>query len=295
MKILVTGASGQSGSAVVREFARRQIPVRALVRNRGKALSLGSLRNVEIAVGDMLRPDTLADALQGIERVLLISSADSKMLETQCTFIDAAKRYGVQHIVKFSGKESNLGYDAKRFRFTRMHEEIEAYLEDSGIPWTHLRPSQFMQVYLREAPSIVNKGSLCLPLENVRMSPVDQKDIAKVAFALLTTDGHQSKAYEMTGPEALSMSDIAERISDAVGKEVVYRNISPGERRNALLQAGMPPDLVDALDEQGEERRRCPESLVSLATHEMFGVRPTTFAEFAREHAAVFWAGGPLN
>jgi uncharacterized protein YbjT (DUF2867 family) len=288
MKILVTGASGQSGSAVVREFAQRQFPVKALVRSRAKAASLESLRNVEIVEGDMLRLETLGAALHGVERVLMISSANPAMVETQCTFIDAAKKSGVPHIVKFSGKESNVGYDAKNFRFTRMHEEIERYLEDSGLSWTHLRPSQFMQVYLRETPSIVNKGALCLPLENVRMSPVDQEDIAKVAFALLTTNGHEGKTYEMTGPEPLSMSEIAERISDAIGKKIVYRSITPAGRRHTLLQAGMPLDLVDALEEQGEERRRCPESRVDLSTHEVFGVPPTTFAEFARKHAAVF-------
>lgn len=292
MKILVTGATGQSGAAVVREFAQHQVPVRILVRDRAKAAPFESFRTVQITEGDMLRPETLADALQGIERVLMISSAYPNMIETQRSFIDAAKKRSVQHIVKFSGKESNIGYDSSKFRFGRMHEEIEHYLENSGLSWTHLRPSQFMQVYLREAPSIAKKGELCLPLENVRMSPVDQKDIAKVAFALLTTDRHEGKTYEMTGPEALSMDEIAERISDAIGKKVVYRNITPAERRNALLQTGMPTDFVDALDEQGEERRRCPESQVNVATHQMFGVRPTTFAEFAREHAAIFRSNG---
>src|SRR5262249_22466119 len=116
---------------------------------------------------------------------------------TQCTFVDAAKKAGVQHIVKFSGKESGVGFDAKRFRFTRMHEEIETYLEGSGLAWTHLRPSQFMQVYLREAPSIVSRGALALPLDDARLAPVDLEDVAKVAFAILTEGGHEGRNYEM--------------------------------------------------------------------------------------------------
>ena len=162
--ILVTGASGWSGSAVIREFARRKTPVRALVRSRARARDLETLPDVELVEGDMRRPDTLEPVLRGVERALMVSSSDPQMLETQCTFIDAAKRAGVRHVVKFSGKESGAGFDAKRFRFTRMHEEIETYLERSGLAWTHLRPSQFMQVYLREAPSIVSKGALPLPL-----------------------------------------------------------------------------------------------------------------------------------
>src|SRR6266851_4412408 len=99
----------------------------------------------------MLRPETLDPVLDGVDRALLISSAGPEMLDTQWRFIDAARQAGVGHIVKFSGKESGIGFDPLRFRFTRMHELIEDYLEASGVAWTHLRPSQFMQVYLCEA------------------------------------------------------------------------------------------------------------------------------------------------
>ena len=151
-----------------------------------------------------------------------------------------------------------------------------------------------MQVYLREAPSIVSTGALALPLDDARLSPVDLEDIAKVAFALLREEGHEGRIYEMTGPEALTMAEIAERISDAVGKTVRYVNVTDAERRQALLSAGVSPYFADALDEQARERRLCPESRVSLETHEAFGVRPTTFAEFARRNAAVF-GGDPAR
>jgi uncharacterized protein YbjT (DUF2867 family) len=107
----------------------------------------------------MLRPETLGRALDGTSRVLMISSSNPQMAETQQAFVDAARKAGVRHIVKLSGKEAYRGYDAKRFRFTRMHEEIERYLEASGVAWTHLRPSQFMQVFLRER----RKGGLRAP------------------------------------------------------------------------------------------------------------------------------------
>src|SRR4029453_14369465 len=177
--ILVTGASGWSGSAVIREFARRKTPVRALVRSRARARGLETLPDVELIEGDMRRPETLESALRGVARALMISSSDPEMLETQCSFIAAAKRAFVRHGVKFSGKESGAGFDAKRFRFTRMHEEIETYLERSGLAGTHLRPSQFMQVYLREASSIVSTGTLALPLDDASLSPVDLEDVAQ--------------------------------------------------------------------------------------------------------------------
>jgi uncharacterized protein YbjT (DUF2867 family) len=246
------------------------------------------LATVELVEADMLRPETLDAALRGADRVLMISSSNARMLETQCTFIDAAKKAGVRHIVKFSGAESGIDFNPENFRFTRMHEEIERYLERSGLKWTHLRPSQFMQVYLREVPTIVTENALFLPMENAKLAPVDIEDIAKVAFALLRNGGHHAKSYDMTGPEALTMTDIAERISQAIGKTVRYVNVAPEEKRRALLAAGTPPAFADALDELFAERRKQRESRVYLGTHVAFGIQPTTFADFARHNADLF-------
>jgi uncharacterized protein YbjT (DUF2867 family) len=291
--ILVTGASGLNGSAVIREFARQGAPVRALVRSRDKAAALLDLPTVEVVEGDMAKPDALGAAFDGVDRALLISSSDPHMLETQCTFIDAAKRAGVAHVVKFSGAES--GCDPLRFRFTRIHEEIERHLEQSGLAWTHLRPCGFMQVYLREAATIFHQGALFLPMGEVTSAPVDIEDIAKVAVALLRSGGHEGKnhegkSYPMTGPEALHMADIAAHISRASGKPVRYVAISPDERRAALLAAGIPRYFADALFEQATERLRHPDARIHLETHEAFGVRPTTFGEFAIRNAAAFRA-----
>jgi uncharacterized protein YbjT (DUF2867 family) len=288
--ILVTGATGLSGSAVIREFAAQQAPVRALVRNRAKAHTFEKLPNVEVVEGDMLRPETLGTAFRDVDRVLMISSAREWMVQTQCTFIDAAREAGVRHIVKWSGKESGIGFNPNHFRSTWEHEHIEDYLENSGLAWTHLRPSQFMQFYLPPAPTAVDvtKKRLLLPMENARLSPVAIEDIAKVAFALLHSEGHESKSYDMTGPEALTMTEVVERISQEVGEPFRYVNITLEEKRRAWLAAGIPFERVDTVMQVLSERRQCAESRVYLDTHEQFGVRPTPFTEFARHNAAAF-------
>jgi len=270
----------------MQEFARQGRPVRGLVRNRANAQALEGLSGVEIVEGDMLRPETLGPVLVGVERVLMISSANRQMVDTQCTFVDACKKAGVAHVVKFSGAEPD--FDAQKFLFTRMHEEIERYLERSGLAWTHLRPSQFMQVYLREVGTIVAEGTLCLPLGDLQLAPVDIEDIAKVAVSLLWHGGHEGRSYDMTGPEPLTMKEIADRISQATGRTIRYVDIPLEEWRRRLLAAGMPEYFVDALDDQTRERRKRSKSRVCLGAHQAFGVRPTTFAEFARRHAAVF-------
>jgi uncharacterized protein YbjT (DUF2867 family) len=169
-----------------------------------------------------------------------------------------------------------------------MHAEIERYLEGSGLAWTHLRPSQFMTEYLREVPTILARGALLLPLEDARLVPVDVGDIAKAAVALLTTPGHEGKIYAMSGPEALSMAEVAEQIARAVGRPVRYVSITREERRQALLAAGVPPFSVDALDVQAGERVRGTEATVHPETHTALGITPTPFAEFARRNAGAF-------
>jgi uncharacterized protein YbjT (DUF2867 family) len=293
--ILVTGAAGLSGGAVIREFARQNAPVRALVRSRARATALEGLRSVEIVEGDMLRAETLAPALIGIDRVLMISSARERMIQTQCMFIDTAKRAGVRHIVKFSGRESGVGFNPDHFRSTWEHEHIEDYLERSGLAWTHLRPSQFMQFYLPPAPTAVDvaKAALLIPMENARISPVDIDDVAKVAFAILHSDGNEGRSYNMTGPEALTMQEVVDNVSNAVGRRYEYVNVSLDDKRREWLTAGIPADRVDTVIDVLAERRKCAESTVDLSTHQRFGVHPTTFAEFARRNATVLRGESP--
>ena len=288
--ILVTGATGASGSAVIREFVRRELPVRALVRDPAKLATGAVPSSVQVVKGDMREPDTLVEALDGVHRVLMISPAAPDLVETQCTFIDAARRAGVAHIVKFSGRGC---YPDSEFRFARMHGEIERYLERSGLAWTHLRPSQFMHVYLREVPTILAEGELRLPMADARLAPVDVADIAEVAVGVLHGDGHEGKRYEMTGPEALTMTEVAETISSVIGKPVRYVDVEPERKSEELRDAGLGPFFVEALDELFRLRRRnLDESRVDLSTHETFGVTPTRFEDFVRRDAEVFLGVG---
>jgi len=146
--ILLTGATGTAGSFIANEFARERVPVRILVRNRAKAAGLEKVPTVEIVEGDMSKRSTLGPALDGVDRVLMISAPVMDMVETQSVFIDASKAAGVRHVIKFSGLDARPD---TTFPFGIMHLEIEKYLEASGLIWTQLRPTGFMQEYLRWA------------------------------------------------------------------------------------------------------------------------------------------------
>jgi uncharacterized protein YbjT (DUF2867 family) len=283
--ILVTGAAGLNGTALVRTLSAKGIPVRALVRNVTKAAPLAALPNIEIVVADMAKPETLPAALANIGRAMLNSSADPAMLEVQSNFIAAAANAGVKHVVKLSGIMPELD---SPFRFARMHGEIEKRLEASGMAFTHLRAGEFMPTYFRQVPSIVAKGALFLPMEDQRIASIDVGDLAEISALVLTRPGHEGKIYPLTGPEALTMTEVAEQLSAATGKIIKYINVAPEDAKKAQLAAGLPPYMADAIAELFAERRKGKESQVSLVAEGLLGRRPASFSEFAKRNAAIF-------
>ena len=201
---------------LVSRLSARGVHVRALVRNTAKATGIASLPMVEIVEGDMAHPETLTVPLRGVERAMLISSSDRAMLEVQSNFIEEARKAGVKHVVKLSGIIPELD---SPFRYARMHGEIERRLEASGMAFTHLRAGEFMHAYFRQVPSIVAREAFFLPMEDAKIASIDVGDIAEVATTVLTSPGHEGKIYPITGPEALSMAEVAEKLSVATGKK----------------------------------------------------------------------------
>ena len=243
------------------------------------------MANVEIVEGDMARPETLSKALRGVDRAMLISSSDAAMLEVQSNFIDAAQKARVKHVVKLSGIMPDTD---SPFRFARMHGEIELKLERSGIAFTHLRAGEFMHAYFRQVPAIVARGAFFLPMEDARIASIDIGDIAEVAAKALTEPGHEGKVYPLTGPEALTMAEVAEKLSAATGRPIQYVNVAPEEARRAQLAGGMPQYTADALVELFAERRKGKESQVSPVIEGIIGRRATSFDDFALRNAAIF-------
>lgn len=288
--ILVTGATGLNGKELLRKLSARGVAVRALVRNPAKAEAIAALPHIEIVQGDMAQPETLVTALRGVDRAMLISSSDPAMLDVQSNFIDAAKRAGVKHVVKLSGIMPELD---SAFRFARMHGEIEKRLEASGMAFTHLRAGEFMPAYFRQVPNITAKGAILLPMEDARIASIDVGDIAEIAARVLTGAGHEGKIYPLTGPQALTMAEVAEKLTAATGKTIRYVNVPPEAARQAQLAAGMPPFLADALFELFAERRSGKEARVWPDAAALLGRPPTSFDEFVRRNAAVFRGEAP--
>jgi uncharacterized protein YbjT (DUF2867 family) len=282
--ILVTGATGTTGSEVACQLAAQGSAVRAFVRDPEKAAPLQAL-GIDLAVGDLNEPETLSPALEGVERLFLLTSADPRQVEQQGQAVLAAQAAGVRHIVKLSALGADL--DAS-ISVARWHAHTEKQIEASGLAWTHLRPHYFMQNLLTFAPTIATEGKLYAPMRDGTIGLVDARDVAAVAVAVLTSDEHAGKVYEITGPESLSFDDLAATIGAATGRQVTYVDIPPSEAEKAMVAAGVPDWMADALVGLYGILSAGHASITTQVVPEVTGQPARTFAAFARENAKLF-------
>src|SRR5215213_9455860 len=234
--ILVTGATGNNGTEIVKRLATARVQVRAMVRNRERANAI-ALPNGEVVEGDFDRPATLLSALAGVERAFLLPPSSERAQAQQIAFIDAARQSGVAHIVILS----QFGAEAHSpVRFLRYHGVVEAALQASGIAYTLLRPNLFMQGLLNFRSTIATRNAFYAAAGDAKVSAVDVRDIAEVAVDALTESGHEGKLYDLTGLQALTHAEMAEGLSKALRRQVAFVNIPPEAMRDILLGFGVP-------------------------------------------------------
>ncbi len=284
--ILVTGATGKVGSEVVRQLASESVPVRAFVRDPARASSV-RLPGVDVAVGDFARPETLDRALSGVNRVFLLSPADPEQVTLQGNVVQACKRAGVARVVKISVAG---GPDAAT-QIGRWHWTTEKQIEASGLGFTMLRPTLYMQQTLSFAASVARTGSFSAPMGTGEVAMVDTRDVAAVAVRALTEDGHDHKIYDVTGAEALSFDAVADAISEAIGRKVSYVHVPPEYAKKQMLGVGVPRWLVDDMLVLFASFREGYGAAVSDAVQSVTGRRPRSFPQFARDHARAFLEG----
>lgn len=242
--ILVTGATGNIGRELVMQLAQTGKPFSVMVRNAAKAQQMmGQIPNIKIVEGDVSRTNTLPAALDGVDRLFLLTPSDFRQVEQQGNVINAAKAAGVKHIVKLS--VVGAAHDAPA-QLMRWHAQCERLLEESGIAWTHLRPHVFYQYWLQLVyPINMTGGFYASLLENVPLPAIDIRDIATVAVRCLTEPGHEGKIYRLTGPEALTNGQVAQKIGKVMGKPVSYSYMPPEATKAGMAQLGMQPWFVD--------------------------------------------------
>jgi uncharacterized protein YbjT (DUF2867 family) len=276
--ILITGATGNNGREILRRLSGRGLPIRAMVRKPNTWIE--AMPDVNCVVADFDNETSLQKAIAGVDRAFLVTNSSERVEEQQTRFVRAAQTAGVKHIVYLSQLHASAD---SPLRFLRYHAAIEDALHSSGMAWTSLRPNLYMQGLLMIGKSIASEGRFYAPAVDCRVSVVDVRDIADAAVSALTEDGHSGKVYNLTGPQALTFTEMASLLTQALGKPVSYVDIPEGAMRAALGKSGMPEWQADGLIEDFAHYRRNEATEISTGVEKVTGHLPTSFEHFARD------------
>jgi uncharacterized protein YbjT (DUF2867 family) len=286
MTVLVTGATGNVGSQVVRELLALGVPVRAFVRDQGGARTrLGP--DAELAVGDLSDASSVERALAGVDRVFLSSADGPDKVGQEAGVVDAAAAAGVRLIVKASTMLAEAGSPLPPLDWNGRGEE---HLLRSGVPATLLRSGFYMTNMLMAAEQVRGDGSLVAPAGDGRIAMIDPRDVGAVAAVVLTEPGHAGRSYRLTGPEAIGYDDVAAELSRATGSPVRYVDVPESAARAGLAAAGMPGWLVEHLVGLFRLVRAGGLAEVTDDVRLVTGRAPRGFGDFAAHHAGVFGA-----
>lgn len=281
--ILVTGASGSVGRAVLAEVSRSGQKHRAMYRSKEEAAKAPA--ETETVIADFSDRASMASALRGVESVYLVCSPIPDLVKLEGNAIEASEAAGVRRIVL----NSALGAGDYGKSFPSWHRKVEDKLRASKLAYCILRPNSFMQnVLAYYAPSIRAQGAFYGAMGNHRISYLDVRDIAVVATKALQGGEHEGKTYELNGPEALTCAEVAERISRHAGIAAKYVDIPEEAQRKAMLDQGMPEWQVIALLELQQYYTGGKGDGVDGVLEGLLGRRPVTMDQFLKEFAGEF-------
>ncbi|MDN4595642.1 SDR family oxidoreductase [Leifsonia virtsii] len=243
MTIVVTGATGHLGRLVVESLLERGVPaadIRALGR-RAERLAPLAERGVETAVIDFERPETLDEAFRGADALLLVSGSEvGNRIPQHRNAIDAAVRAGVGRIVYTSAPKAS----DTALILAPEHAETERLLAASGLPTTILRNNWYTENYVGTLDQAAATGEIVGSAGEGRVASAPRADYAEATAVVLTTPGHEGAVYELSGDVAWTFDELAAVASELLGRDVVYRPVSPEEHAAALTAAGLDEGTV---------------------------------------------------
>lgn len=241
----ITGASGQLGRLVI-DALLETVPasrIVAAVRNPAKARDLEA-RGVAVREADYTRPETLASAFVGVDKLLLISSTEvAGRLPLHRAVIDAARRAEVSLLAY----TSMLHADTSPARLAIEHRQTEEIIAAAGLPAVILRNGWYTENHLMALPAALEHGAFIGAAKDGRFSSAARKDYAAAAAVALATDGHAGKTYELAADDAFTLTQLAAEVSRQSGKTVVYNDLAQDAYADALTSAGLPPEFAGVL------------------------------------------------
>ena len=278
--ILVTGSTGNVGSEVIKYLTEAKADIKAAIFDKKSVAKIGG--GIETVIFDFEKPETFFGALTGVEKVFLMRPPQMGDPKQLYPFIDAAKDAGVKQMVFLSllGVQHNP---------LAPHGYIEKYIIKSGIPYTLLRPSFFMQnLSTTHCKDIRECHEIIVPAGKGKTSFVDVRDVAAVAAKVMTQPGHENKAYDLTGSEALDYYQISNILSEATGKEITYTNPSSGVFGKRMSAEGSAKDFITVMKGIYLVAKLGLAGKVTSETEQILGRKPITFEQFAKDNRELF-------
>jgi (4-alkanoyl-5-oxo-2,5-dihydrofuran-3-yl)methyl phosphate reductase len=281
--ILVTGATGNIGSELVKLLVAKGEPVRVISRDEKKVSHLDP--SVQRVIGDRHDASIVRKAAQGADKVFMLAMLFDKNHEADRLLVEEAKQAGVGQILMISSNSVRLEGN----EIGRLHREKEQLVEDSGIPWTPLRPGGFMSnAILWWAETIKSQSKVFNPAGNGKTAPISPYDIAAVAAVALTSPGHEGKAYDLTGAELLSAPEQVEILSKVIGKSIECVDIPDEVAAERITATGLPEPLVKSLDELWMQVRKEAYTFHTNEVERLTGQPAQTFETWCYEHRSAF-------
>lgn len=286
--ILIAGATGFTGRKSVEILLAKNIPVRALVRTDDQRADELRQLGAEVVVGDLQDLNAVRAALEGIETAYFVYPIAPGLIDATARFALAATEAGVKSVVNMSQisarrvAKSNAALD---------HYTAERVFDWSGLAMTHLRPTYFAQwlIYPHWRKHIVENGEIRLPFGDGRHAPIAAEDQARLIAAILENpQPHKGKTYTLNGPVELSQQGVADAVGEVLGKTVTYVPISLEQYRQEMRDAGLPPFLVQHLNEVAQDYQHGVFEGEDTIIKEVTGQSPMTVQAFVTLHKDLF-------
>lgn len=283
--ILITGITGTVGRAVMDAVRKAGKPFRGMVRDESDARK--APEGTSTVVADFANRDSLRRALAGVDTVFLVCSPIPQLVELESNMIELCEEQGIRHVAL----NSSLGAGDYPKSFPSWHRKVEEKLQASGLGFTVLRPNSFMQnIVAFNAPSVRAQGAFYAAMGDAKLALIDVRDVGTAAaHCLLSPDAHAGKIYELNGPEAVSYTEVAQRISRFTGRPVQFVDIPEDAQRKAMLDLGMPDWQVTALldlQQYYSKLHKGGEATHTLA--KLLGRAPLTLDQFLQENQDSF-------
>ncbi len=281
--ICITGAGGTVGSEVVKQLELAKVPFRVAYFSKEK-VNAALAKGTNAVIIDYNHPETLRTAFQGCDKLFLLGPNALNQTQLELNAVEAAKAVGVQHIVK----QSVMGAEDEAFSLALIHRPVEQAIEASGMTWTFLRPNSFMQnVVTFMSETIKAESAFYSASGEAKIAHIDVRDIAAVAVRALTEPTHAGQAYTLTGPEALTYDELAQKLSVVLGRSISHISLPPEDLKHGMLAEGLPDAIADRMLDLERYYREDQASRITNDVQRVTGQESRQFTQYIRDYASL--------